>query len=271
VKNFIPFGRAIIALLFAAAALVPATAQAAPASLESDQWQVTAALYGYFAAIKGTVNYPGDLRSTDFDVPFHKLLDHLKMGFMGALGVHNGRWGMYIDALYMDLGAAKSQTRNFSVGNVTFPATADLSLDLKAWVATLAGDYRVVSDPKWTVDLLVGARMLYLNPSLDFTIISPGGAITGSKESSNTFWDGIVGIKGRYTFGDNGKWFVPFYLDVGTGQTQLTWQGLAGIGYSFHWGDLVAAYRYLDWNGKSGEPLANLNMGGPMVGVELHW
>jgi hypothetical protein len=41
-----------------------------------------------------------------------------------------------------------------------------------------------------------------------------------------------VGVKGRYTFGDDGKWFVPFYLDVGTGQSQLTWQISSGLGYS---------------------------------------
>jgi hypothetical protein len=273
VKNFIPFGRAMIALLFAAAALAPATAtaQTAPASLESDKWQYTAALYGYFAAIKGTVEFPGDVRSTDFDVPFHKLLDHLEMGFMGALGVHNGRWGIYADALYMDLSGGKSQSQNFTTSTTTVPVTADLNVDIKAWVVTLAGDYRVLSDPTWTVDLLAGARMLYLAPSLDFTAIAPGGAIAGTKETSKTFWDGIVGVKGRYTFGDNRKWFVPFYLDVGTGETELTWQGLAGIGYSFHWGDLVAAYRYIDWEGKSGKALQNLSLSGPLVGVELHW
>ena len=64
---------------------------------------------------------------------------------------------------------------------------------------------------------------------------------------------------------------MPFYLDVGTGQTELTWQGVAGIGYSFRWGDVVGVYRYLAWNGKSGKPLQDLNLGGPMVGVELHW
>jgi hypothetical protein len=33
----------------------------------------------------------------------------------------------------------------------------------------------------------------------------------------------------------------------------------------------VALYRYLDWNAKSGKPLADINMGGPFLGVVLHW
>ena len=62
---------------------------------------------------------------------------------------------------------------------------------------------------------------------------------SGTKKVSESVWDGIVGVKGRYAFGDDRKWFVPFYLDVGTGQTKLTWQAAAGVGYAFHWGDVV--------------------------------
>ena len=45
-------------------------------------------------------------------------------------------------------------------------------------------------------------------------------------------WDGIVGVKGRYAFGDNRAWSMPFYLDVGHGQSEVTWQVAAGLGYS---------------------------------------
>jgi hypothetical protein len=271
--NFMSSCRAMTALLCASAALVPATAtaQTALASPDAEKWQFTAELYGYFPEITGKVNYRGDSGSTDIDVPFHDLLDALKMGFMGALGAHNGRWGMFADALYMDLETDKSRTRDFTVGGSTVPVTADVSTELKAWVWTLAGDYRVVSNPDWTVDLLAGARSLYLKPTLDYTIAGPLRTINGSKGSSTTFWDGIVGIKGRYAFGDNREWYVPFYLDVGTGDTDLTWQAVAGIGYSYHWGDLLATWRYLDWNGKSGKPLADLTLSGPMLGVALHW
>jgi hypothetical protein len=35
-------------------------------------------------------------------------------------------------------------------------------------------------------------------------------------------WDAIVGLKGRATFGEEHRWFVPYYLDVGTGESSLT-------------------------------------------------
>jgi len=74
---------------------------------------------------------------------------------------------------------------------------------------------------------------LDVKPTLGFSINGDLGPVvlpgrSGSKTVSASLWDGIVGVKGRCAFGDERKWFVPFYLDVGTGQTQLTWQGAAG-------------------------------------------
>ena len=117
--------------------------------------------------------------------------------------------------------------------------------------------------------------MLWFKPTLGWSINGDLGPIfipgrSGTKIISRTLWDGIVGVKGRYAFGDERKWFVPFYFDVGTGQTKLTWQGLAGVGYAYSWGDVLATWRYLDWN-TSGKPLADVNMNGPMLGVALHW
>src|SRR5437660_1448694 len=128
-------------LCFAIGALLPGSAagQAAQPAWESGKWQFTATIYGWFPAIDGKVNFPGDLGSTDIHVPFHDILDHLKMGGMGALDAHNGRWGVFTDALYLDVGGVKSQRRDFSIGNIVLPAgtTTDLTLDLKSWVWTV--------------------------------------------------------------------------------------------------------------------------------------
>jgi hypothetical protein len=166
-----------------------------------------------------------------------------------------------------------------SVGNVGIPASAttDLTLDLKSLIWTVAGEYRVMSDSAWTLDLLGGARAMRMKPTLGYSVtgdlgpvVLPGGR-SGSKQVDETIWDGIVGVKGRYTFGDDGKWFVPLYLDVGTGQSQLTWQISGGIGYSYSWGSAFVTWRYLDYKFPSGKPLDNISMSGPMLAVALRW
>jgi hypothetical protein len=268
VKKPVHFVRAMAAALLALAASMPGTAaaQAAPATSDADKWQFTAGIYGWFATIKGTVI--SDTGTTDIDLPFSDLWSALKMAFMGEIAVRNGRWGAFADTLYLDVGSGKlTQTRNIAVGGATYPVTTTESADVKANVWTLAGDYRIVSTPEWTVDALAGARSLHIKTAIDYSI----GPILGHKESSGTIWNGIVGVKGRYSFADQGAWFVPFYVDIGTGDSSLTWHALAGIGYKFHWGDAVATWRYMDWNGKSGKPIQDLSINGPMLGVQLHF
>ena len=272
--------RATVVVFFAAGTLLPApaAAQSALPGWETGQWQFSASLNGFVPAIDGKVNYAGDTRSSDIHVSMRDVLSNLKMTFQGSLDAHNGRWGIFNDVIYANIGGVKSRTRDFSLGNIGIPATAttDLSLDVKATVWTVAGEYRVVSDPAWTVDLLAGARLLDVKTTLGFSINGDIGPIalpgrSGSKGVSESLWDGIVGVKGRYTLTDDRKWFLPFYLDVGTGQTKLTWQAVAGVGYGFHWGDLVATYRYLDWNAKSGKSVEDLSFGGPMISATWRW
>lgn len=63
--------------------------------------------------------------------------------------------------------------------------------------------------------------------------------------------------------------YVPYYVDVGTGQSDLTWQASAGLAYRFHWGDVSLLYRYIKWELDSGSPLDNISFGGPLLAAKL--
>jgi hypothetical protein len=268
-------------LCFAAASLLPApaAAQSGQSGPEGAKWMFTASIYGWIPAIDGTVRFPGDRGSTGIHASMGDLLSHLKMTFQGTLDAHNGQWGMFTDIFYAHIGGIKSLDRDFSIGNVGIPATAsaDLNLDIKTTLWTVAGEYRVASDPTWTIDLLGGARMLQMRPTLGYSIsgelgpiVLPGGR-SGSKQVNANVWDGIVGVKGRYLFGDDRKWFAPFYADIGTGQSDLTWQIAGGVGYAFSWGQVFGVWRYLDYNFKSSEALEDTTFNGPMLGVAFQW
>jgi hypothetical protein len=272
---------AIATLCLATAALLPATATAQSAAYPSqgEKWQFAATIYGFLPTIGGKLNFPVPNASTDINVDANTLISHLKMTFMGAFDAHNGQWGVFTDVLYLNVGGSKSQTRDFNFGHEGIPAstTANLNLDLKGIVWTLAGEYRVASDPQaWTVDVLAGARMLGVKPTLGWSFDGDIGPIpesgrSGNKDIKSDLWDGIVGIKGRFALSDDRRWNLPFYLDVGTGQTQLTWQAAAGVSYSYQWGDVIAMWRYLDWNNNSSKQIESLNFNGPMLGVTFRW
>lgn len=44
-----------------------------------------------------------------------------------------------------------------------------------------------------------------------------------------------------------------------------------GVGYTFGWGDVVGAWRYTDYQMKSGSPVAEINFNGPAIAVAFRW
>ena len=76
-----------------------------------------------------------------------------------------------------------------------------------------------------------------------------------------------TGARGRLLIGD-GTWFVPWHLDIGTGNTHVTWQGTAGIAYAFNSIDLVLAYRHLYYGAHEDDALVqDLSYSGPAIGA----
>ncbi len=270
-------GAAIVAVGVATA--FPASALAQTSSpWDAGKWQFSAILYAYLPSIGGSLNVPFNSSGPSIDVDADTLLDSLEFAFMGTLDAHNGRWGAFTDVLYLNVSGSESATRDFSIGNIGLPAdvTGDLTLDLKGVIWTLAGEYRLVSDRNWTVDAVGGARMFGLKPKISYSLSGDIGSLpvpgrSGSTEAETDNWDAIVGVKGMYRFGANSEWSVPFYADIGTGESDLTWQAAIGIGYSFKSVDLLAMWRYIDYNFDSGSPINDMNFNGPMFGVRFHW
>jgi hypothetical protein len=242
----------------------------------SSGWQFAATVYAWLPDIGGNTELPLGGGST-INVDVSTILDHLKMTGQGSFEVLKGRRGAITDIVYLDVGDSNSRTQNVSIGGVTLPATvtADTDFDLKSTIWSLAASYRVVASGEAAFDLLAGARLAHLEQNLKWTFTGDFGAITpppltGSANASVDQWDAIVGGKGRITFGTNHRWAVPYYFDIGTGDSDLTWQAMLGLTYSFGWGDIGAAWRYLDYDLNSG-PIKDLNFNGPAVGAMFRW
>ena len=171
--------------------------------------------------------------------------------------------------IYMGVGNSKSGVTEGTIGGTPIPvgASASVNLDLDSWIWTLAGYYRMVDQPKSTFDLLAGLRYTDVEQKVDWNITGNVASIpiddrTGTAVSSLDNWDVIIGARGRFTFGASNTWFVPYYFDLGTGDSDSTWQGIAGIGYAFGWGETVAAWRYLSYDLGSGSAVADINFNG---------
>lgn len=243
----------------------------------SDDWSFAASLYGWFPDIGGNTGFPAG-GGGNIDVDVSTILDHLKFTLQGSLAIQRGRWGAFTDIVYLDVGETKSGTRALSIGGVQLPGTvsATAQFDLKSTFWTIAGSYRVADSADATFDLLLGARLADFNQSFDWTFSGDFGPVpppplTGSRNTSVEQWDGIAGAKGRMNFGTDRRWTVPWYLDIGTGDSDLTWQGALGLAYAFDWGAIGVEWRYLDYDLESGGLVEDMNFSGPAIGAMFRW
>ncbi len=266
-------GALAIGVGLAAVSPLASQAQSGP-----DDWQFRATVYGWLPGVEGTTEFPSGAGGPSISVKAKDLISGLKMTFMGSFQAQRGQWGGLVDWFYADVGDTKTSTRDLSIGGIPLPGTttANLSLDAKTSILTLAGTYGAVQKPDYRLNVVFGARMLGLRQTLDYTINGSLGSIqlptrSGRSEVSTTNWDAIVGASGRWRFGEGQRWFTPYYLDVGAGNSKFTWQMMLGLGYSFGWGDLVAAWRYTDYEFKSDEPMQSLTLHGPALGVSFRF
>ena len=250
------------------ATTVPVTAAAAG---DSDQWEYDATIYMWGAGIDATTN-----TGADVDISFNDILDDLDMTFMGSFGAHKGKWSLLVDAIYLDISQNNGGSETIPVlgGAFTINRTVDVDVGMKAWITTFGGAYNVVDNDRATLDLVGGARYFWLDVDLKLDLSAAGGPLMTSVQrkvsDSDDVWDGIIGARGRINL-NNKNWYIPYYADVGTGESDLTWQALAGIGYTFRWGDVLLAYRYLDYNFKSDFLMEDMNISGPALGASFRF
>jgi hypothetical protein len=225
-----------------------------------DSWQYSATIYAWMPAIKGET-----ASGEDVDISFSDILKNLDFTFMGGVAARKNKFSLLTDVLYMDL----EDTSNNTVVQGPPTSLSVTNVELKAWIVTPMVAYNVVQSDRVKLDLLAGARYLYLNATVDYKIQDSSGTQKNSESGSDGFWDGIVGAIGQIKI--NEKWYLPFQCDVGTGETDLTWQVFGGVGYKFKNLDLVAGYRHLEFDfdssDKAGNLLNDLYITGPMVGV----
>ena len=250
-------------VLVATAAVLPAGP--VEAASRGGGWQNSFTLYGWLPSMDGELKY--DLGGDDSaSVDGGDILDALNMTFMGTFETRKGRWSLLADLIYLDLGS-KDSSRVSLPGGGSIETEVDLALD--GWQFGLYGGYNIYDTPKASLDILAGLRYLSIDTDAELDIDGPLDLnLPSARLSASTeVWDGVVGVRGRASINDN--WFVPYYADVGTGDSELTWQAMAGIGYAAGWGDVVLVYRHLAWDQGDDGLLQELSFSGPALAFKF--
>ncbi|MCH8137192.1 MAG: hypothetical protein IIB77_14550 [Proteobacteria bacterium] len=258
----------------------------------ADEWQFQLTPYIWLPTIDGTLNYgppPGSGGSPDVEIGPTDWLELLNFGVLMSGSARKGRFSMFTDVLYLSM-TKNGDGRVVSVdgtvsgpgGSVSIPVSADLTLntrtDFDGLVWTFAAAYTVKQTDASSLDIFAGARLFSVDFStrwdLTAAITTPGGvellAAQGGVGSDTDLWDAIVGVRGHVGLG-NGKWSVPYYLDIGTGSSDLTWSAMTGLTRSVGWGEILFVYRHLEYDEDFDGLMQNFSFSGPAVGASFRF
>lgn len=176
-----------------------------------DKWKFTSAVYGWGSSVGGETS-----SGTDIDIGLDDILENLDLTVMANIAAHKGKWSFMFDVIYLNV----DHSDDTDIGNTL----AIDDIEITSWVVTPLVSYNVLQSDKWLLNVLAGARYLYMKTALELKTQSGLPPDHSKTSASGDFWDGIIGIRGEYNL--NQKWYLPFHFDIGTGACKPYLAGL---------------------------------------------
>lgn len=244
--------RTIAASLVCAGFILSATPLMADESAAGSDWNYSASMYVWGSSINVTTP-PGQ----EVEVPFYQILDDLKLVFMGDFTASNDKWSIMTDLIYLDMKQKNIHDPQRPIGELLDITS---SVQMKNWIVSPTVGYALHNSDKSRVEVFGGLRYLWIKLGVQ---INAQGNPVFDKSGSGSSWDGIVGLRAKVNL--NEKWFMPMSIDVGGGDSDGTWQGLAGIGYDWGKFNTSLTYRYLSWKFDDVPTMSKLVVKGPLL------
>lgn len=267
----------------------------AMAQNENAEWQFGVTPYLWLPTISGELKYDlpppgggGGSGHVGIDVGPTDWLDLLNFAVLVSSSATRGRYLVAADLVYLSM-AGESDGRVVSVedptgpgGIVEIPVDASLSLsnetELKGLTVSGVLGYALRQTESSSLHVIAGVRYFGLdfdsNWNLTAEVTTPGGAqllpASGTIGQETDLVDFIAGVRGRFALGDS-RWSVDYHLDAGTGDADLTWNGLLVLGREFSAGDLLFAWRHLEYDQDADSLVQDFSFGGPGVGFRFRF
>lgn len=213
-------------------------------------WHGSITPYGWLPGVSAQTKFqlPND-GGTVVSKSNNDILSNLSGAFMLEGDIRKGNWGIYGDIDWVKFTDEKGRFTSIGGNRIGANADLDTSWGIKGGMVNLAGLYTLAHGDQGNIDLLFGARYLWLKGNLNwnFNLTGNQGNLnidnSGHLNNQTHVTDGIVGIRGRWAPFANSHFFFPYYLDIGTGNSDTTYQIVGGVAYGFHWGDIALIYR----------------------------
>jgi hypothetical protein len=254
-----------IAIVVAAGAILslsmarPGSAQEAEKRL-ADEWSFAAAPYVWFASLDGDLAVFPALPAVEVDASFREIFKNLDPSLMFGGEIRNGRFGLLADIVYVHLTAD---------GPTPGPLFSGVEADVKNFIGTFEGAYRVVDTESVDLDVLGGIRVWSVTSELSF---SPGILAARTAENTESWVDPMVGVRARVDVGSG--FFLNAWGNVGGFGvvSDIDWDIFGGVGYEWNdWLSSFVGYRHLEIDYDDAGFLYDVVETGPVIGAILRF
>ncbi len=252
----------------ATAAVFSASLSHSPDGAASEwEWLLTP----YIWASDTSVDLSLPTGSVEGGVDFDDLIDKVDMGAQLHFEGRRELIGFFVDVTYLSI-----NERAYREPALPLQGRLRLKSEMETLIGEVGGTYRLAGDSALTgFDLMLGVRVTDIDVDLDLDYTGTGANIL-STSASETQTDVFAG--GRYIHGFDSGWVISIRGDVGTGDSDITWNGQAELIYLFGKNDqfgAVLGYRYMKAEYESsiqGETVdADLTMSGPALGFAFRF
>jgi hypothetical protein len=238
---------------------------ASSASVADDrEWIVTPYLWGADTSLDMLVR---DDPVFSGDLDFSDLVDKLDFAFQIHVETRKDGFGLFFDGTVLETSDGIQRSAAPLPGSTTIDTGADLT------ILEVGGFYRPSGQP-YGFDMMLGVRSIDLD--IDLTLTPPSPLPVRNIDGSASLLDGFVGL--RYSAPLGGNWLVIVRGDVGTGDSDLSYNLSGLLGYRFGADDrysLLFGYRHftVEYEESDGSvPVeVDMTMSGPELGFAFRF
>lgn len=191
---------------------------------------------------------------------------------MFAFDVRKGAADLFGDFISTNFSTSTNLDTTVSgpLGHVSIPVSFSTNSRLASSIWELGAGFAVAHGNDADLNVFAGWRQFPVHLTLNWNatigkrgIIAPSGTVQANPMVNAV----IFGLRGKAYFG-NDHWFIPYYIDAGSGATSQTWEAFTGAGYAFNHGQsLTLAYRTLNFTSFPVDaPVQKLGLSGVLLG-----
>jgi hypothetical protein len=237
-------GSSFRAVSLLALAVVVFLAGAPGAHASEWEWEIIPYVFVADVGLDASLN-EADIVDTTID--FGDILSNTEVGGFLSFKGRKGRGGFFVDLVYLSL--ADDRTTS---GRPLIPDGTMIDGEFDQFTGEAGGIYKLTGDEQG-LDLLFGARVMDVSLDIGFDFPDASLLPDRSRSGGETLIDGFVGLRFAQDISDRWQWSIRG--DVGTGDTDLTWQGMLAFGAKLgkdHDKTLYLGYRHLAYEFDAG-------------------